>query len=171
MCLLNTLLHVLINKIDNTTFGSDTPALPQWTAPSQAIVQVQAILYASLAALLILTFLAMLGKQWLNQYAWTDMRGTAVERSQNRQRKLDGITVWCFNYMMEALPLMLQIALLLLSCALSRYLWEINIVIVFVVLGVNSFGVAFYAFIVIAGTASESCPYQTPCAHILQHTL
>ena len=165
------LLRVLINKIDNTTFGCDTPALPQWTGPSHGIVQVQAILYASLAASLLSAFLAMLGKQWLNQYAWTDMRGSAVERSQNRQRKLDGITAWYFNYMMEALPLMLQIALLLLSCVLSRYLWEINIVVAFVVLGVTSFGVAFYAFIVVAGTASESCPYQTPCARILRHTL
>ena len=111
----------------------------------------------------------MLGKQWLNQYEWTDIRGAAIERSQNRQRKLDGITAWYFGRMMEALPLMLQIALLLLGCALSRYLWEINIVVASVVLGVTVFGVAFYVFIVIAGAASESCPYQTPGAHILRH--
>ena len=131
----------------------------------------QAILYASLAASLLSAFLAMLGKQWLNKYASTDMRGTAIERSQNRQRKLDGIVSWYFDHVMEALPLMLQIALLLLGCALSRYLWEINIVVASVVLSVTSFGVVFYAFVVVASTASESCPYQTPGAHILRHTL
>ena len=163
------LLRVLIYKIDNTTFGNNTPTLPQWTGPPHAIVQVQTILYASLAATLLSAFLAMLGKQWLNRYASTDMRGTAVERSQNRQRKLDGIVAWYFDNVMESLPLMLQIALLLLGCALSRYLWEINSTVASVVLGATSFGVIFYLFIVVAGAASETCPYQTPGSHALRY--
>ena len=111
----------------------------------------------------------MLDKQWLNRYASTDMRGTAIERSQDRQRKLDGIITWYFDYVMESLPLMLQVSLLLLGCALTRYLWEINITVTSVILGVTSFGVIFYISIVVAGTASESCPYQTPGARILRH--
>jgi len=165
------LLRVLIHKIDNTTFGNNAPTIPQWSGPPRAITQVQAILYASLAAALLSAFLAMLGKQWLNKYASTDMRGSAVERSQNRQQKLDGIVAWYFDHVMESLPLMLQVALLLLGCALSLYLREIDTTIALVVLGVTSFGIAFYIFIVIAGTASVSCPYQTPGAHILRHIL
>ena len=165
------LLRVLIYKIDNTTFGDDTPTLPQWIGPSHGIVQVQATLYASLAASLLSAFLAMLGKQWLNRYASTDVRGTTIERSQNRQRKLDGIVAWYFDHVMEALQLMLQIALLLLGCALSRYLWEINNVVASVVIGATSFLLAFYASIIIAGAASESCPYQTPGANILRYSL
>ena len=90
------------------------------------------------------------------------MRGSAIERSQNRQRKLDGIIRWYFDSVMESLPLMLQVALLLLGCALSRYLWKISSTIASVVLGVTSFGLLFYLFILIAGTIWESCPYQTP---------
>ena len=156
------LLRVLIHKIDNTTFGNDVPALPQWTGPSRTMVQVQAVLFASLAASLLSAFLAMLGKQWLNRYASTDMRGSAIERSQSRQRKFDGIVAWYFDHVMELLPLMLQAALLLLGCALSRYLWEVNITVASVVLGVTSTGLFLYLFILIAGTVSESCPYQTP---------
>ena len=133
------------------------------------MVDVQAILYASLTISLFSAFLAMLGKQWLNRYASTDMRGSAVERSQNRQRKLDGIVAWYFNSVMESLPLMLQIALLLLGCALSRYLWEISITIASVVLGVTSFGVLFYIFIVVAGAVSEGCPYQTPGSQAIRY--
>jgi len=162
------LLRVLIYKIDSTMFGDNIPLIPQWSGPPHAIVQVQAILYASLAASLFSAFLAMLGKQWLNRYTSIDMRGSAIERSQNRQRKLDGIVTWYFDTVMESLPLMLQFALLLLGCALSRYLWEINTTVASVVIGVTSFGVASYAFFIIAGTASISCPYQTPGAHTLR---
>jgi len=159
----------MLYKLDNTTFGGDIPPLPQWTGAPRATIQVQATLYASLAASLFSAFLAMLGKQWLNRYALTDMRGTAVERSQDRQRKLDGIIAWYFDHVMESLPLMLQIALLLLGCALSRYLWDINVTIACVVIGVTALGVIFYIFFVIAGTVSASCPYQTPWAHILRY--
>ena len=163
------LLRVLIYKIDNTTFGNDVPALPQWTGPPRMIVDVQAILFASLAASLLSAFLAMLGKQWLNRYASVDVRGSAIERSQNRQRKLDGIVHWYFDYVLESLPLMLQAGLLLLACALSRYLWDTNTTVGSVVIGITSFGVLFFLSIVAAGVASASCPYQTPAANILRH--
>ena len=165
------LLRVLIYKIDNTTFGDDVPAVPQWSGPARIIVQVQAILYASLTFSFFAAFLAMLGKQWLNQYASISMRGSAIERSQNRQRKLDGIVTWYFDHVMESLPLMLQAALLLLNCALSLYLWDIDTTVASVVLGITSFGLIFYAFIVVAGTVSASCPYQTPSARILRYIL
>jgi hypothetical protein len=154
--------------MDNTTFGGDVPTVPQWSGAPRSIVQVQTILYASLTASLFSAFLAMLGKQWLNRYASVGMRGSAVERGQDRQRKLNGIIVWYFDHVMESLPLMLQVALLLFNCALSRYLWEINTTIASVVLGVTSFGVIFYLFIVAAGTVSVSCPYQTPGSRVLR---
>jgi len=165
------LLRVLIYKIDNTTFGDNIPPIPLWSGPPHPTVQVQAILYASLAASLFSAFLAMLGKQWLNRYASIDMRGSAIERSQNRQRKLDGIDAWYFDTLMESLPLMLQFALLLLGCALSLYLWEIHTTVASVVIGVTSVGVAFYALFVVAGTTSVSCPYQTPGAYALRRIL
>jgi hypothetical protein len=64
---------------------------------------------------------------------------------------------------------MLQAALLLLGCALSLHLEEINRTIASVVIGITSFGVLFYFLIVIAGVASESCPYQTPASRIIRH--
>ena len=150
--------------MDNTTFGNEVPAPPHWTGPPRVTVHVQAILYASLTTSLFSAFLAMLGKQWLNRYDSTNLRGTAIERSQNRQLKLNGIVTWYFENVMGWLPLMLQAALLLFVCALSRHLWEINMTVASVVIGITSFGVLSYLFIVIAGAAFESCPYQTPGA-------
>jgi len=110
----------------------------------------------------------MLGKQWLNRYDSVDMRGSATERSQNRQRKPNGIVAWYFSHVVESLPSMLQAALLLLGCALSLFLWDINTTIASVVLSGTSFGVVFYLFIVAAGTVSVSCPFQTPGSRVLR---
>ena len=101
------LLRVLIHKIYNTTFVSNTPTLPQWDGPPHAIVHVQAILSASLTASLFSVFLAVLGKQWLNRYDSTE-----------RCCRMDVI---------ESLPLILQAALLFLGCALSRWIWDMAV--------------------------------------------
>lgn len=162
------LLRVLIHKIDNTTFGGDVPPLPQWTGPLWVVTRVQCVLCASLAMSLLAAFFAMLGKQWLNRYGSIDMQGSAIERSQDRQRKLDGIFRWHFDYVLECLPLMLQFPLFLIGCALVRYLWETSIAVAVVVIGMTSFGVLFYVSIVCAGTASESCPYQTPLSVVFR---
>lgn len=162
------LLRVLLYKLDNTTFGGNTPTVPEWTGPPYAAVQVQALLYASLGFSFFAAFLAMLGKQWLNRYASADIRGTVIERGLNRQRKLNGIVRWYFHHVMESLPLMLQFALLLLGSALSCFLWEIDPTIASVTISVTSFGVLFYLFILVAGTVSLNFPYQTPVAHVLR---
>ena len=161
-------LGIIAYQVDKAAFDTK-PTLPQpWNGPPRAIVNVQSLLYASLTAALLSAFLAMLGKQWLSRYASVDMRGSPIQRSQNRQRKLDGVVVWYFDNVLESLPLMLQIALLLLVCALSKYLWGIDHTVASVVLGVTAFGFLFYLFIVVAGAAYNSCPYQTPTTAIIR---
>lgn len=162
------LLRVLIHTIDSTALGGVVPTIPQWSGPPLSLVHVTILLYASLAASLFSGLLAMLGKQWLNRYDSVDMRGSAIERSQNRQRKLNGVIAWRFDQVMEWLPLMLQISLLLLGCALSIYLWSTSITIAAVVLGGTTFGVIIYTFFAVAGAVFISCPYQTPAAQMLR---
>ena len=87
------------------------------------------------------------------------------------QRKLDGIVTWYFDHVLESLPLMLQGALLLLGCALSRYLWDIDTTVASVVLGATSFGILLYVFIAVVGASSDSCPYQTPGANVIHHVI
>ena len=143
-------------------------ALPQWTAPPANMIDVQAILYSSLAASLLSAFIAMLGKQWLNRYSRVEMRGSVIDRSRYRQRKMNGMVTWHFDLVMECLPLMLQAALLLLGYALSVYLFTINNKIAAVVVAFTGFGLLFYILIVSAATLSYNCPFQTPLSLIIR---
>jgi hypothetical protein len=110
---------------------------------------------------LLAAFVAMLGKQWLNRYL-RHTGGSMIERCGDRQRKFDGLEKWPFRFCMESLPIILQIALLLLTCGLSRYVWSVNTSVGRVVISFTVFGVLFYIAVVVAGTSSYECPFQTP---------
>ena len=158
----NRLLEMLLNATTGTLPAGSVASVPRWPGPDPTIVQVQCILYATLSATLLASFLAMLGKQWLNRYRQNEIHGSAVDRSRVREGKLSGIETWKFHIVMELLPLILQCALVLLGFALSRYLWEVNRSVSSVVIGFTSFGFLFYLLIMTASISSFDCPFQTP---------
>ena len=77
------------------------------------------------------------------------------------------MTTWHFDVLMESLPVMLQVALLLLGCALSCYLWGVQRTVSGVVIGITSLGAPLYLFIAVAGSLYMSCPYQTPVSQVI----
>ena len=167
----NTLLEMLLNATTGSLPSSPPAPVPRWTGPDPAIVQVQCILYATLSATLLASFLAMLGKQWLNRYRQSETHGSIADRSRVREGKLDGIETWKFHLVMESLPLILQCALVLLGFALSRYLWGVNRSVSSVVIGFTSFGLLFYLLIIAASIFSFDCPFQTPFSLTVRFTI
>ena len=91
-----------------------------------------------------------------------------IERCGDRQRKFDGLEKWPFHLFIESLSIMLQIALLLLTCGLSRHMWSINTSVARVVITFTVLGLIFYIGIVVAATSSHYCPFQTPASVALR---
>ena len=112
-------------------------------------------------------FVAMLGKQWLNRYL-KNSGGSMIERCGDRQRKCDGLEKWPLYLFVESLPVMLQVALLLLACGLCRHMWTINTSVAFTLISLTGLGVTFYVVVVIAGMSSYACPFQTPASVVLR---
>ena len=164
----NTLLGMLLNATTGTLPAGSAASVPRWTGPDPVVVQVQCIFYATLCATLLASFVAMLGKQWLNQYRQNETHGSAADRSRARERKLTGIEDWKFHVVMELLPLLLQCALVLLGFGLSRYLWGLNRSVSSVVIGFTSFGLLFYLFINIVSIFPFNCPFQTPFSPLIR---
>ena len=135
-------------------------------SPREAVI-VTGLMYASLVISLLAAFIAMLGKQRLNRYL-RHAGGSVIERYGDRQRKCDGLEKWPFRAFVESLPVMLQIALLLLACGLCRHMWSINASVASALITLTVLGVLFYLLIVIAGTSSYECPFQTPASTTLR---
>jgi len=162
-------MQILIHTTNNSLFPDVDPSSAAWTSPPPEIVTVQSLLCASLATALFAAFLAMLGKQWVNRYI-QNRGGSAADKSRDRQQKLDGLEKWHFHLTIESLPVMLQFALLLLGCALSRYLWTISRIVAGVSIAFTLLGVTSYIFFTLAATIYYDCPYHTPPS-ILTRTL
>ena len=161
-------LRAILLALNSSAIPEELPTPPAaWTGPAQEIVVAASLLYASLLMSLLAAFVAMLGKQWLNRYL-RDTGGSIAERCGDRQRKRNGIEKWPFEMFVESLPIMLQIALLLLAVGLSRYMWTINVSVACTLLGLTAFGVGFFIVIVVAGTSSYECPFQTPASLALR---
>lgn len=162
------LLRAILLTLNQSAIPNETPAVPpvQKNTPSDIVI-VTGLLYASLIISLLAAFIAMLGKQWLNRYL-RKVGGSMIERCGDRQRKCDGFQKWSLHYFVESLPVMLQIALLLLACGLCRYMVPINTAVASVLIALVLLGVLFYVGIVIAGTSSYDCPFQTPASDALR---
>ena len=140
---------------------------PGQSGPNASTVQVQSILFASLASALFASFLAMLGKQWLNLH----VEGSIIDRSRHRELRMRGMIAWRFKILMECVPFIMQISLLLLGCALAQYLWGISRTVSAVITAFTVLGVLFYLFIVFAATFWKTCPFQTPVSIVLRHVI
>ena len=159
---------IAINITSGQAPNSSVAAFPQWSGPNHTAVHIQSVLYSSLATSLFAAFIAMLGKQWLDRYARVKTRGSAIDRSRRRQRKVNAMIAWNFDIVMGCLPFMLQIALLLLGYALSNRLFFINKVVAGVLIGFTSFGLFFHLLITFIATFFRNCPFQTPPSLILR---
>lgn len=165
--LIATYMQILIHAVDSSLYPDVDPGSTSWNGPPPGIVTAQSLLYASLTTSLFAAFLAMLGKQWISWYL-RNRGGSAADKSRDRQRKLDGLKDWYFHIVIESLPVMLQLALFLFGCALSRYLWMISRTVAVVVIATTLLGAVAYLCFTIAATLFYNCPYQTPASLIIQ---
>ena len=165
-----TLLRAILLTLNQSAIPGETPTVPPIQAgPASEIVLTTCLIYASLLISLLAAFIAMLGKQWLNRYL-RHSGGSMIERCGDRQRKCNGLKKWPLHFFIESLPVMLQVALLLLACGLCRYMWSINSSVAYTLICLTGLGVVFFIGIVVAGMSSYACPFQTPISTALRGT-
>ncbi|KAJ7239695.1 hypothetical protein C8J57DRAFT_1372431 [Mycena rebaudengoi] len=146
------------------------PELMPPNATSDAFVIVaQSLLYISLTTTLLAALLAVLGKQWLVSYQTAATKGTLDTRGHEHQRKLGGLRRWKLEMVLRMIPVLLQLALLLFSVALSIYLWTVNPMIAKIVIAMTSAGFAAYIVPLLCAIVFDDCPFQTPLSTLLSH--
>ena len=162
------LLCAILFTLNQSAIPGETPTVPPaQESPSGEIVTITCLMYVSLLISLLAAFVTMLGKQWLNRYL-RNSGGSMIERCGDRQSKCDGLEKWPLHFFVESLPMMLQVALLLLACGLCRHMWSINASVARTLITFTGLGVTFYIGVMIAGTLLYACPFQTPASTTLR---
>ena len=147
------LLHVILYKMDNTTFGGDVPELPTWNGPPSTAVAALVLLYLSLAVTMCSVVISILMKQLLNLR--TAICPKVLNIDSQHFRSLFKALPLLVHMIILLLSFVLQLALILFSCALTMYVWKINhLVAVFILILticavlLNTFyiAIAFYYF-------------------------
>ena len=103
----------------------------------------------------------MLARQWIDKYIDSpEMSVTA--RCRDRQRKCDALDRWPFQLFINVLPVLLQVALLLLGSGLAMYMSVSEVVSAESVKIFTALGAGIYITFVIFGAVSPDSPFQTP---------
>ncbi|KAJ7769370.1 hypothetical protein B0H16DRAFT_1517637 [Mycena metata] len=101
-------------------------------------------------------------------YQAAGSRGTIEERGRERQRKLNGLVKWKFEVVLQAFPLLLQLALLLFASSISLYLWTVQHSVAILVTFLTALGLSSYIVLLVSATIFSDCPFQTPLGPLLR---
>ncbi|KAK7693020.1 hypothetical protein QCA50_002585 [Cerrena zonata] len=146
--------------------------IPAFTSPSftptRFSVLINTVWLLSLVFALITASVGILVKQWLHELM---ARDTQDPRQQVKIRffREVGVQRWQVFEIAAALPLLLQLALLLFFVGLSAFLYDLNPVVTWIVTGVMIVWLIFYLFASIAPAFSSQCPYKTPILKGILH--
>ncbi|KAG8971151.1 hypothetical protein FRC05_011435 [Tulasnella sp. 425] len=162
----NTLLELLVKRVDNTTLTpSDlTPSFSQQASS----VAINFLLYASLCCSLLAAMGAMLGKEWLQSFGRSGQTGAPEEQGRLRQRKFNGILQWHLEGVILFLPNLLLFSVTLFFAGLALYLFPINKVVAGLLIAVLGFSAVVWLVTVLVGAIWPLCPYQSAASRALR---
>ncbi|KAK7677499.1 hypothetical protein QCA50_019505 [Cerrena zonata] len=126
-----------------------------------SFVRINTLWSCSLALSLVTASLGILVKQWFHEYMALGIQ-TPWRRLRIRFFRTEGLENWQVFELAGALPLLLQIALLLFFIGLSEFLRQLNQIVGWATTGVMLAWLATFVFTTIAPLLSSQCPYKTP---------
>ncbi|KAG8919580.1 hypothetical protein FRC02_001552 [Tulasnella sp. 418] len=156
----NDLLRLLIlHRSDNVTLSSKE--LYPGT-PSSSAVPINSIFFSSLSFSLTAAFGAVTAKQWLTEYTNVGAMKALHIQGRTRQEKYNGLKSWHVRFIIELLPVFLQLSVLLFLIGVVDFLWEWDRKVATVQLALSCAGLALYCATIIIGVLVPSSPFQTP---------
>ncbi|KAK7678687.1 hypothetical protein QCA50_018269 [Cerrena zonata] len=154
--------------VTGNSINSSIPfSLPPTTSGAPASVRINVLWFSALVCSLATASLAILVKQWLQEYMAQD---NIAPRSRTRIRfwRWVGLTKWNVFEIAAFLPILLQISLCLFFVGLCVLLLSLDPVVGWIVTSLIIVWLSVYLSMTFAPIVSSKCPYKTP---LLKSTL
>jgi hypothetical protein len=108
----------------------------------------------------------MLAKQWIQ--AKPNVSGSPRYRARQRQRRYTQLQDWHVFIVINALPLLLHVALLLFFAGIIVLLWSEDIAIMVATFSIVALAYIFYVGSMWVSLVYPECPYQHPISEQLR---
>lgn len=137
------------------------PAMPFEVA--QSSVWINSLWLLSLVLGLAAALFGMIAKQWLREYLrWTTMSSPVHDLVRLRQMRFDALIKWKVPAIIAAIPVLLEVALILFLYGLVILLWTLNGVVAGIISAAVAILTIFVVIITILPAFAPSCPYKSP---------
>ncbi|KAF5328829.1 hypothetical protein D9619_011683 [Psilocybe cf. subviscida] len=128
---------------------------------------VNGLWFAALSCSLSAALVSMLAKQWIQMVP--NVSGSPRYRARKRQRRYTQLQHWHVFALINALPLLLHVALLLFFAGVIVLLWSGDTAITASTFTTVSLAYIFYIGSMILSLFYPDCPYQHPISEHLRH--
>ena len=160
---MDVIQDVLIYQTQMMRNSSLGPYVQADFSPPHYIVVVNALFYASLGCMILAAFIAMLIISWVREFD----RGLGTmsipeQRAKTREFRYLGMEHWKLREMVAALPLLIQISLLLFSLGLIMFLFHISTPSFGIATAIFGVGVLYYAATTTISVFVTSSPFHSP---------
>ena len=141
---------------------------PPFFVPTTAAI-VNALLFTSLALVLLDAFLAVLTRTWLRDFdrGWRSSN-VPEERASAREMRLQGLKRWKLPWVVALLPLLIQASLILFGVALIVMLFDLHRPTACAALTIFAAGVLFYVSTTVISALDTNAPFTNPFTKALQ---
>jgi len=159
------LLHISL-QLHNTS-------LPAFVEPEFFVdprwANVNALLFASLALVLVDAYLAVLTRGWLRDFdrSWKSSN-VPEERARKREMRLQGLNRWKLRWVVALLPLLIQASLVLYFISLGLMLITIYRPIAYPTLAILVVGFCSYLCTIMISTLDTNSPFPSLYSEVLQ---
>lgn len=137
-------------------------AQPPFRPPASA-VWLNALWFSSLVCSLAAASIALMVKQWLHELA-SGVSGSSRETDRRRQYRLNGILKWRIGTIVVAIPIVLQLALVLFLAGLIILLWTLHGTVAAIATSLAGVLVVFQFTVTILPSYHLDCCYLSPQA-------
>jgi hypothetical protein len=166
----NAMLAQLIT-IQTNASGVQCPVPTEGSSASgHQMHWVNGLWFAALSCSLSTALISMLAKQWLQAYA-PNVSGSPHHRARQRQARYMRLETWRVLGVINALPLLLHVALLLFFAGLIVLLWNVDLALTIATWIIVASAYGFYLASIWLPLLYPDCPYQHPLSDHLRKWL
>ncbi|RDX45106.1 hypothetical protein OH76DRAFT_1408377 [Lentinus brumalis] len=128
---------------------------------STSAVWLNTLWFSSLVFSLASASIALFVKQWLYE---ATVQGTSRESARLRQYHLNGLLRWSVGTIVTALPILLQLALVLFLVGLLVLLWTLHSTVAAITSTIVAFLFSFFLIVTILPVLEGDCSYRSPAS-------